>query len=158
MVNEFLDNISESRLDEIIAKHTISEKLINPFVMIGAQIFGDVGWNFYEEASDTMLFNLFTANCNEPEKLDEYLTVVLAYALKLPERQIPISTNLLQDAVDSHRKSIGLRCLLVNYFKNIFNEPGDQVIVTECTRLIDDLYNQSKENRALFMYDTYVSF
>lgn len=154
LVNDFLQHIPEPNLNEIITNHTNVQRLSDPFVVRGTQFFDAVGPYKQQENASTMLFESLAAACDGPENLDAFSNVLLAFAPKLADRQIPITPNIFNETIDAHHKSIGLRCFLGNYFKSNINEVGDQQIIVDSTHLIDALYTQSKEARDLFMYDT----
>lgn len=153
MIGNFLQHIPESNLSQIIANHTNAAKLNDPFVVRGTQLFENVQPYANKENASTLLFEDLLTVCDGSEHLDAYLSVLLAYTPKLAARQIPITPIVFNETIDLHHKSIGLRCFLRNYFKGIMNETGDQQIVVESVHLIEELFTQSKENRALFMYD-----
>lgn len=153
-VNDFLQHIPEPNLSELITNHTSARRLSDPFVVRGTQLFDAVGPYKQQENACTVLFESLAAACDGPSNLAAFSNVLLAYAPKLADRQIPLTPNIFNETIDAHHKSIGLRCFLANYFKGNANEIGDQQIVVDSTHLIDALYNQSKETRELFVYDT----
>lgn len=100
-----------------------------------------------------LLHNDLIMALNGTEHLVRYINVLQSFTPKLVARQLSISANIFNNTTELHYKSIGLKCLLNNYFQSETNEIGDHEIVAECTKLIDELYSQSKIKKDLLLYN-----
>lgn len=102
-----------------------------------------------------LLHNDVTLSINRTDQLISYLNVLQSFTPKMPHRQLPISANILSNIPELHYsyRCIGLRCLLANYFHNDYNETGDQAIVQECTRLIEEMYQRAQHDKNLLLYN-----
>lgn len=106
-----------------------------------------------------LLHNDLTLSINRTDHLIGYLNVLQCFTPKLPHRQLPIATNTQSSAAElSHSyRCTGLRCLLANYFQTDFNETGDQSIVEECTKLIEELYCRTQLDKTALLYNENVA-
>lgn len=149
----FLTHIAEEKVDIIVKYWINTERLDDPFAVNSTLLLQEIGPYKSRENCLVLLHNDLTKVCNGTENLQQNINILLTYTRKLSPRQLSISANILRNSVKSHFKAISLRCLLKNYFTTDSNEIGDQQIVNECMNLIDELYVQSKSNKAFLLYD-----
>lgn len=149
----FLTHIAEEKVDIIVKYWINTERLDDPFAVNSTLLLQEIGPYKSRENCLVLLHNDLTKVCNGTENLQQNINILLTYTRKLSPRQLSISANILGNSVKSHFKAISLRCLLKNYFTSESNEIGDQQIVNECMNLIDELYVQSKSNKAFLLYN-----
>lgn len=129
------------------------EHLDNPFAVNSTLLLQEIGPYKSQENYLALLHNDLTKVCNGTENLHQYINILLTYTRKLSLRQLSISANIFSNPVESHFRAISLRCLLKNYFVADCNEIGDQQIVNECLKLVDELYVQSQSNKGFLLYN-----
>lgn len=132
-----------------------TNQLDDPFFVNSTLLLQQVGVYKSHENALPLLHNDLTQICNGTENLRQYINILLTYTPKLPVRQLSIDANIFNDSTELYERAIGLRCLLKNYFilDAIEWEIKDQKIINECMKLIDELYNQSKVNKELLIYN-----
>lgn len=96
------------------------------------------------------------ATVDGTKSMQRYINILHAITPQLPVRQLPIDINLFNDSTELHQKAIGLQCLIANYFKSDINEIGDQKIVNESLKLIEQLYARTKNDKEYLLYNEYV--
>lgn len=101
------------------------------------------------------LHNDLTKTICGTENLVRYIQVLQSVTSRLPPRQLSIEFNVFGETAELYQRAIGLRCLLKNYFQMDVNEIGDQKIVNECLKLIDELFVKSKDNKEFLLYNEY---
>lgn len=139
---------------EAITKRLLElSRLEDPFGVNSTLLLKQVAPYKSSENALALLHNDLTKITNGVEQLIPYVNILLAYTPQLDARQLSIASNVFGDAIDLHRRTIGLRCLMKNYFNANSNEMGDQQIINECLKVIDELYNRSKNNKEFLLYN-----
>lgn len=154
-LNLFLDKIDSSQAT--IVKERLFDKIktSNPFWAQSSLALLKI--EPYRSSGDglSMLHNDFTLILNDPKWLTANLNVLQCFTTKLRDRQLSIAANLMNDRTDAQyvHRCIGLRCLLLNYFRGNFNEIGDKEILDESNKLIEELCALSKVDKEFLLYN-----
>lgn len=153
LISLFLEHMPGEHVDGLTKRFFNIARLQDPFAVNSALQLKKIEPYKSNENPLALLHNDLMKLTNGTEHLIAYLNALLAFTPKLSARQLSIETNIFGPSVDLHWKAIALRCLMKNYFQTNFNESGDQLIINESLKLVDELYGRAKSSKELLLYN-----